>query len=484
MSKLLSLNFFIIISFFFIPSFLHAQNHNISNLDIETAIYLVLKKSQSIEISNIELENTNLEVIKEKTIYEPTIKAGYTFNDDNSYEDPLQTATSSLEVSQKHDMGTKLTLGTKHELFNYEFGTTADNYVNQIFIKIDQPLLKGYGKEINSIDINNKIIDQNTQESQITDTYLNEINEIQNLFFGFAKTIETNKVRQKSYELSQNLLSKKQLEANFGGFPKANLLELEGDVYEKEIALINAQNNRAQKYLTLSNKLQLSDELEKKLKIIYNSDIKYESINYDNLMNEALQKRFEYLKNENEIKKIKLNNIYFKNNILPSLDVFLKYGRKTRNSEKNRFIGADFNNNEVEIGVNFSMPIYQTKSKSELKQNIIKIKKVFLEREKIILNIKKELKLAIQNLEDNKKLIQRNKLRFEQQIELMKVEEKKLESNIIKITDFLTKQQKFINAELDFKLSFINYKISQINLDKVVGRLPSFVTIVVKDSNG
>jgi len=475
---------FFLIVLFFISLFAHAQNQNISKLDIQSAIYLMLQKSQSIAISKIELEDTSLEVIKEKTIYEPTLNANYTYNDDNSYDDSLHTSTSSLEVSQKYNPGTTLTLGTKHELYNYTFDTTSDNQINQVFIKIEQPLLKGYGDEINSIDINTQLIDKKTKEAEITNKYLTEINEIQNLFFKYVKTIETRQIREKSHELSQKLLSKKQLEAKLGGFPKANLLELEGDVYEKEIALINAQNKESQEYLSLSNKLQLSDELEKELKIIYNTNVEFEVINYKNLMNVALQNRFEYLKNENELKKFKLKNIYFKNNTLPSLDLSLKYGKKTRSVGDNGIIGNEFNHNEVEIGVDFSMPIYQTKSKSELMQNSIKIKKTLLEKEQIRLKIKKELKLAIQDLEVNKKLIQRNQLRYNQQIELMKVEGKKLENNLIKITDYLTKQQKFINAQLDFKLSFINYKISKINLDKVIGKLPSFVTIVIKDSNG
>jgi len=451
-----------------------ANDLDFSKLNLEKTVYVGLKNNYDLNIQKIELSNKNLEVIKQKSIYEPILNAKYSYNDDYTLLSNLSTTEYSVDLSTRTPLGTKLTVAQEHISYDYR-STTDDSYINQVYLRVDQPLLRGFGSDINSKDINIQKLETKLQKIKIKNTYLKEIYEIVDLFWQLAKSKQTTIVRDKSYKLSKDLYSKKELEASLGGFAKANLLELEGDTYEKNVVLIQAQRDENLKKIALTNKLQLFDMNAYDVGIEYKFHMDKYEINYEQLLDLALKTDFNYNDLLTKVKKNKIEQNFTENSTLPTLDFYVKYGKKEQDNGNGNSLEFDYDGDESKIGLDFSMPIFRSKAKSSLEQNKVINNKLMLQKNKAKQDIQKALKLSIENYKNDKNLIAIQKRRFDQQIKLMDVEKKKLESSLIKITDYLVKQDKYINAQLDYKLSYIRYKQSQSDLYSLIGKLPNFI---------
>lgn len=430
--------------------------HEGVSVTLEQAIELALQANRNIAISGYGVENQQLSLTAAGNEFDykiiPSVMAGI---------DTEGTGTGTgmgVTVSKKYEYGTRISAGSSLD-------KRGGSYQTGVNLLIDQPLLRGVGKEVNMDSIRNA--EFNLRSAKRAE-YRNRVNIAMDTVVSFYEIVRQREMSS-VYESSVTRLK------GYTGVAKAKEkvgLATPMDSFRSEIRLKDAEDLLTQAIEALQEakdrlKVILSLSLETPLEVIDTEGDKPVLPEIKTAIEMALKNRVELKQAEEDIREAQRRTDIAKQSILPQLNTIVEYKRAN---------GADgtIQNNEV-VHDNFMVrlqsttDIFRSSEKAVYRQRINEIQTAILRYEVQKDEVKRQVRRQLTAV---KELEKRILIRMEQ----MKQAEGKLVLADLKFAHDIGDNFDLIEAETELQRARVNliwakmdYAIAGFNMRVVTG---------------
>lgn len=455
----------------------YADSVNISRVSEKDVIVLSLLRNETVKIASVDVGIKKTDILKEEASFDPELSSDLSYTKDNAPEDPTDDHEATLTLQKSFSTGTVGTLKAEYASTEYEEDVSSDSYENTLGIKLEQPLLKGFGSDYNQANTNAAKLALEIEQQNLKKSLLDTIYTARQLYWEYVKALQSLQVSQTSHQLSKELFERKKMEVELGGFPKVYLLEIEGDMLTKEVAIIKARRTEQNAKIALMDQIRLSAQERTQFGVAYARENHFVKTSEAAILERSMQQRSELKKAELEFKRQALLTSYYDEARLPELNIYGEYGKKEESTESKRYFAAGYDKDTYETGLSFSMPIFNDQARSQYQKNRLELQKKQFEKEKIVHQIRKEVASVYNELSSDQQLVEKNRIRFDHQVKMLEAEKMKLENGMSSVTDFLSNQDKYITSELEYQNSQIDYKLSVAKLEKTLGIISKEIDI-------
>ncbi|MBI5211791.1 MAG: TolC family protein [Nitrospirae bacterium] len=478
-------------------------------LSLKDAILFALQNNFELKIVKLDTLSSGADIQKEEGIYDPFFSIGATAKQSKEKIDSRTAASlgdfAADADAKSSDKGIKTSLekrfptGTAASL-SYEHsentqGITAsafnvknpDLYKSSVKLQLEQSLLKNLGADIGTAKIQvarkKSEIASSVYEGGIVDL----IYQVQIAYWDLVEAIEALKVRRQSVSLAKEVLSKKQLEVTLGAFPSIYLIEIEADIIARESDVIQAEKvlqeieSRFKKIARMPLESQI--ELQQRIVPTEGLEFKEQQFDYGNSLEQALKNRQDYLSAIHNITVQKTISSFTENQILPDLRLSTSL---SFNNPDTTYLPFNRSDRHVwEIGITLSVPLDNNTAMAEHTKAALELEKNKLALQQKAHDIKNELITAINDVDNNIKIVESSGKSVAFQEKSLDAEWKKLQSGISKISDYIYKQNLLIQTKMLHISNNISYQKSIAALYKAMGIIPPrFGIEAEKDKQG
>ncbi len=486
---------------------------NKKKMSLEDTILHAMENNLGLKIETTNTLSADNNLTISKGIFIPKLEMGYGYTDATSPSvrdlegAPIKkdkTNRFSLNLSHKNSFGGTIS-GTAFyykSKSNDSFASFNPYYQGNIELSYTQPLLKGFGltatKRNIYVNANNRKKSLYTLKQKVMDLVLN----VENAYWDLVSALGNLEVQKQSLKRSKELLRQNEIKVKVGTSAPIDILESKAEVANYESQVINAERRIQSSQENLKKILNLS-----KSNVIVvptdEPDVNAVETNFDKFIAEALRNRPDVEKAKLDLKNYKIDVKYYKNQLLPELNIKGSYtskgvgglSRKT-DSEGNpkpadELVDRSYWDamNDVlkrkygtySLTVNFNIPLWLSKEKAELGNARLNLKKALLSLKDTENTVYSEVKDVIVELQNNMKQYEADKLRLELEVKKLKAEEKKLSVGISSNYDVLVKQRDLANAESQLLTARINYSKTVSKINKILARTFKVYNIDFKD---
>ncbi|BBB33370.1 RND family efflux pump outer membrane protein [Thermotomaculum hydrothermale] len=467
-------------------------------LTLEKAIRLALKNNLDIQISEISYKQAKNNVYSALGIYD--LKFDLTAEHQDSTQPPrtLLDASRSVQdflnfsLTQKVSTGATVTFTTtsyKYKTANYAFSFLNPVYGTTFKLRVDQPLLNGFGKKNVEYQIKvNRHMEEKAKE-QFRQQVMNLIEETSSSYLDLVYAYKNLQVAKDSLKLAKEQYNITKQKIEVGTMAEVEIYQAEANLASAEQQLIEAQNLVQQ---TEDNLKKLLNIKENQWDIVFEPDYKLEftpqKINPEEYIKTALKKnpQIKIKKIENQISK--LDVLFKKNQKLPSVNFYASVAYAGNNAihtydnEGKPIVipgslgdaidmALDFDNQTWIVGINISYKFQNRAAKAAYKNAILGEKSSELSLKNTIYTITVNVKNAIRNVKAAERAYfaaQKTRILREKDLE---AEKKKFVNGMS--TNFLVsqKEDELAKAKVNELNALVKYKKAILDLEKQAGIL-------------
>jgi outer membrane protein TolC len=402
-----------IIAFISIPSYSQAEKAKLFNhldiksnlpLSLKECIYIALKNNLDIKVEGFNPEICEKEIIKEKSEFDPIFS--FKVNNRKSVTDGTSLLSGAGEVwwLKKHlgwedklklesldfnaGISKKMFAGgeCRLELTNNRFESNSffqyydRTYQSNLIFSIHQPLLKGFGVDINKSKIkvanNNKTISQSRFKQKVMDV----ISDVQKKYWDLFFFIENLNVKKESFNLAQDLLERNKALVEAGRLAPVEILQAQVGLASREEEVLIAKNAMKDAEDKLRQVLNLMDTWGKDEKTIIPKDTPVfceQQVSLLETIEAAIKNRPEYKQAQTDLENKRLALKVARNQMLPMLNFEGSYGLNGIADSYHGGIdelstGDDYS---WHVGINFQFPLGNRKAKSDYLEKKLEVKK-------------------------------------------------------------------------------------------------------------
>lgn len=305
------------------------------SLTLEDCILKALKNNLNVAAEVLGPEMAGMSVTKAAEKFYPVLGLGYSRENKNSssfswIDAAEQITTYYNDISSQ--IGLLLPTGTElsASFFSYKndtnqnFQTINPRYGSTLRLGFKQPLLKDFGLNVNRREI---LVAQNNREiseHQLRTILIETIYRVEEAYWNLVHSIEYLKAKQQSLDLARDLLAKNQKEEEIGMIAPIEILSAQAEVATREADILQAQATVKNSDDTLRTLMNLEAEKENAEATIIPID-KPVSEKKDVSLGESLalarENRPDLLADQVDLDTKKIEVSYFRNQLLPSVDL-------------------------------------------------------------------------------------------------------------------------------------------------------------------
>lgn len=495
----------IILFLIFLPPFISLSQDTKVEITLEDCIIMAIKANLdlSVQIFNPKIAETS--ILQAQSAFSPTFSISSNWNENNRKSFTVLDGASvlssdyanvNISFQKKFEPGTTITfnLGTNRSYSNSSFYTYNPSYNSQYRLDIRQPLLKGFGNQINTYQI--KVSSNNYQISlhQLKASLINLIYNIEQAYWNLIFAMEDLKVKQQSLKLAKDLLEKNRLQVKVGTLPPMDVLAAEAEVASREGDVIVAEANVKNAEDNLKQLLNFEQkEWEKELVPVSKPDYEKREFKIDELINVAISNRAELKQSELDLMNKELGISYAKNQLLPSVDIvgtFYSTGisgdipiydsadpfnRKLIGRVKGSTIDSlneAFKNRykNYAVGLTISYPLFNSAEKANFVRAQLEAEQASLQLKKFQQQIIVEARNALREVETASKRVDAARVARELAEKKLQAEEKKLAVGLSTNYLVLQFQRDLSTAQTAELRAIIDYKLALSKLERALGR--------------
>ncbi len=462
-----------------------ADSGRVLQLAMVDCIAMALKSNTEIKVKRIEplIEDANIRI--ERARFEPDFTFDYLMDDSTEKSSSLlsEPRISKAKVNT-FDFGyaQKLVTGTDIELDFYNTRTSSNSrlqatnpiYDSKAEVTVTQPLLKGFGIVVNKADFliakNNKLISNQDLATEIIKVLTN----VKKGYYELQYSREQYEVAETSLKRVNDLYNINKEKYAKGLASNIDVVEAEAEVARMEEALLASE--------------RLSYDAEDNLKLItnlvddaafWNAHIvlleepgyeKHEPKLIDSILR-AFEHRPDYEAMKIDLKNKDLSVVYYRNGILPTVDLVGSYGLNGLDKAYDRDLGdirkADYQ--DWSVGIKVSLPLGSDEEKGNYEKSKYDKKQALLKFKRLEQNIILEVRDAVRYVDTKYKMLEASKKSKEAETENYAAQEERFKVGLVSTLDMVTYQERLARAELNYARSVIDYNIALIELAKAEG---------------
>jgi outer membrane protein TolC len=457
-----------------------------------------------VEAVNPEIKEFSLRQSREK--FMPQLSFGYdnlNYNYLSSWyvagtQYTTKTIGYSLGLSQNIVTGGEISLDLSSSSTDttQKLMTINPTYIGELGFGLKQPLLKNFGPKVSRRDI---IAAQNQRDISVyglKSTLIQKVYDVEQAYWSLVYNIESLKVNESSLKQSKEQLEKTKEAAKIGTKTSLDILLAETEVASWESRIISVRSqveNAEEKLRELINLPSDGSGITKPILPVDKPVVEKKEITFEQALKTALEESPDIGKYQKEIENSSLDVSYYKNQLLPQLDLNFKIwypgqsgdiliyqnndpftgivvdrikGSRT-NSLKDVF-NLTYQNWYITLSLN--IPLQNIFSRASLAAARMEKEQKQLEMEKQRKSVYNALLAVFKELKNNEKMMDTSRVLRELREKKLQAEEERVRLGLAVSSEWLFQYQRDVaSAKTDEIWATINYKISVANLEKIMG---------------
>lgn len=372
----------VIVALSLLPSTGFAEEQVIQ-LNYRSAIERALAKNFEIKIEEFSPRIARAQQQSASGRFDPTLQLSYEYE---AEQNELRTLSTDLNIDQTTGDGTLQPLFIRRDGDNYngsiigltpwgltydlEFNANRDGDTRQEFDRFDtflgltlvQPLLRGFGTDVNLSSIRIARADRAISEWQLRASVINVLTRTITTYNDLWFAINNLRVEERSRALAGQLLQNNIKRAEIGVMSPLDVVQAQADLAAREERVLVAERLLAdtENFLKQLVTDELSDFLDTRVEIAPPPDISNQfDIDVRRDVAVALEQRPDFRQALLDLQKDRINVVFTRNQVLPQLDLVASFGI---NGVDTDFLASTSNLQEAKnvawsAGATFELPV-------------------------------------------------------------------------------------------------------------------------------
>jgi outer membrane protein TolC len=488
------------------------------NLTEADAVRLVLENNLDVVVDRFDPRLADYEIDRGYGTFDPklafTLSAGRTTTPQSNTIISGVPALRNLNQSANFSFSQLFQTGTRYNIEYTNFRQSSNNLFNvlnpflssQLRATITQPLLRNFGLLPNKRPIliarNNKEISEHLFAQRL----IAMVNQVQRLYWDIVFAREDIKVKQRSLDLATKTNEDNKRQVEIGTLAPIEVVKSESEIANRKEELIRAQyaleqyEDQMKKYISsFGDPAEISSRIEPLDQTL--SPAAFKDFDLAQAVSYAIEARPEIKQYKKDIENQEINVKYFRNQLLPSVNLDLVYGTSALTGQSRIFnqdrtfvlgpqtglgdsistlFGRDFPNYSASITV--EIPIKNRAGQADYaRANFAK-----LQAEKRLKALEQQIALEVRNahteLEMNRARIEAAQKARELAEKNLEAEQKKFQLGTSTIRFVLEEQRNLAVAQSNEVRALVDFTKSKNNLDRATGKTLEVQNIRIEDA--
>jgi outer membrane protein TolC len=350
-------------------------------VSISDAVFTSLKNNPSLVVSSYNPQISRTLEEQQKAAFDPdltsTVSRGRTEFRGPGFGTGLATSVSDTTMaqvgySQFFPAGTQVAVTAGTMMADDVLGGKNDLYATRLGVAVTQPMLRGFGSEVNLVAVRQARIDTLSSEYQLRGFAESLVAQVEETYWNYALAQRQIEIFNESLKLAQRQLNETNLRIRVGKLAPTERAAAEAEVAQRRTDLIVAQATLDQTRLTL---LRLINPTQSDF---WNRDISikteplvtdFQPGNLEDHVRLALRMRPDLNEAKLLVQRGDLQVVKTKNGLLPRLDLFATLG-KSGYADSLGQSGANMGQRGYDalVGVNFEYPPINRNAQAQFSQ--------------------------------------------------------------------------------------------------------------------
>lgn len=428
------------------------DNSLVRKLSLSECIELALENNRILKIYTLSNKSARIRLEMAESRFLPSgfVTGGRdeSRNDDLGYLIIKQDVSSEIGLSRRLETGGNVSVSMENGMSESSNNTGVTNYASGVGMKINHPLMRGIGIEVNTIPIKRAKESANISLLQIKRNMINLITNIESIYWDLILVYEDYRIQQEALKRTQQLLEINKSLIEAGRMAAQEIVQTESDVASREISVANAENDIINTQISLQAQLDLAD----RILIQPTTRMTFEPIQVK--AEECLKKAYEFRPDwiiQNKYLEIeKMNLIVAKNDTRYELDSYagLSSNATSIKGLSDSFQQAfKFNSLTWNVGLSFTFPFNKQVLRNGFILQQLSHDRQALQVAELADNIRIWVENAVRHVEYSLKQVQLAQKAKELSIKKLKLEEEKMRVGRSSNFQVISYQRDLTNAQ-------------------------------------
>jgi len=338
------------------------------HLTLRKAIALAIENNLAIKVGEFDPDIADARITAELGAFDPALNISATHNVDNSTNTEIQTGNFGIGV------GGKTLYGSNYQIGLTNAATRYDRYSTGAQLSLSQPLLRGFGSDVNLASLRIARNNRQLSEWQFKQEIIDVVTQTVYIYNDLYSALRNYDAAKRSRDLALQLCKEEQARTDIGVKIELDVVTAQADAASREEAVILAKNDIAnnERYLKQLVTSDTKTLLETRVEIEPPPTAVIGKVDLQSGLREALQGRPDYQEALVSLQTRHINVVTARNDFLPRLDLVGSLNLLGLDSsdiaDSLRFLNNSTRNPASwSVGALFSLPIPNRTAKGQLK---------------------------------------------------------------------------------------------------------------------
>jgi outer membrane protein len=442
----------------------YKDNTSKTSLSLSQAIDIALRKNRGIASSAYNAESTRYSIDAARAEFdlqliptgEATLEGGTVTDSDY--------VSVGMQFQKKLEYGTVVSIGPQ---VTRTYDSSSHYNTTDMGVTVIQPLLRGAGKETATGNLQTAEAAYKTSLRNVYQTRVNTVLGTVSSYYEAVRQLEMLKLYEKMSERLKGHSAIARSKEKVGLSTPMDTYRAEIPLKETEDSIISA----SEAYQSAKNKLKLILALPQttELELIVPETFNDFNLSLDDAIDTALKNRIELEQMNQDMAEAERNAEIAKQNILPDLNLVVKYGRYASSNAVN--LPANLNHNRYSLSLQVGSDISRTAEKAAYRQSLLNIKTLNVSLESKKEDISWEVRKQWLSLRESTKRIEIRKYQIKQGEEKLALAEVKFAHGMADNFDIIEAEKELQSARGNLLSAEIECAIGNYNLKAILGTL-------------